>query len=65
MLLKMKPSKFGSAFEQIAIKKIQDGIVQLDNTNYFKVIKTSSINFQLKSEQEQVGLGLLGFLKGQ
>ncbi len=53
MLLKMNPSKFGSAHDQIAIKKIQDGIVQLDHNNYFKVIRTSSINFQLKSEQEQ------------
>lgn len=53
MLSRIKYRKYGSSQSQIDIKNIKDGIVSLNEGSYLKIIKTSSINFQLKSEQEQ------------
>jgi hypothetical protein len=39
--------------KQIEIKEIRDGILVLPNNEYRLAIKTSSINFELKSEEEQ------------
>jgi len=38
---------------QIAIKKISDNILVLPNEEYRVILETSSINFELKSEEEQ------------
>lgn len=38
---------------QIAIKKISDNILVLPNEEYRIILETSSINFELKSEEEQ------------
>lgn len=42
-----------SSRRQIQIKEVRDGILVLPNHQYRLVIKTSSINFELKSEEEQ------------
>lgn len=41
------------ARNQIAIKKISDNILVLPNEEYRMILETSSINFELKSEEEQ------------
>lgn len=51
-LLKKSLNKTSSR-TQIKIKEVRDGILILPNNNYRQVIKTSSINFELKSESEQ------------
>jgi hypothetical protein len=42
-----------SARNQIQIKEVKDGILVLPGKEYRAVIETSSINFELKSEEEQ------------
>lgn len=42
-----------SARRQIQIKEVKDGILVLPNNEYRVVLETSSINFELKSEEEQ------------
>lgn len=42
-----------SSRQQIQIKEVKDGILILPNNQYRLVIETSSINFELKSEDEQ------------
>lgn len=42
-----------SARQQIQIKEVKDDILVLPNNEYRTVIETSSINFELKSEEEQ------------
>jgi len=42
-----------SSRKQIQIKEVKDGILILPNNEYRIVIETSSINFELKSEEEQ------------
>ena len=42
-----------SSRKQIAIKEVQDGILVLPNNEYRLVLETSSVNFELKSEEEQ------------
>ena len=42
-----------SSRKQIAIKEVRNGILILPNNEYRLIIKTSSINFELKSEAEQ------------
>jgi len=51
-LLNKLKSKTNSR-KQIAIKEVRNGILVLPNKEYRLVIKTSSINFELKSEEEQ------------
>lgn len=51
-LLKKSLNKTSSR-NQIRIKEVKDGILILPNNDYRLIIKTSSINFELKSEQEQ------------
>jgi len=51
-LLNKSKSKTNSR-KQIAIKEVRNGIIVLPNKEYRLVIKTSSINFELKSEEEQ------------
>lgn len=42
-----------SARNQIAIKGVEDGIVLLPNGEYRAVLQVSSLNFELRSEEEQ------------
>lgn len=42
-----------SSRKQIQIKEVKDGILVLPNNEYRLAIETSSINFELKSEEEQ------------
>lgn len=42
-----------SSRNQIQIKEVKDGILVLPNNQYRIAIETSSINFELKSEEEQ------------
>ena len=51
-LLNKSKSKANSR-KQIEIKEVRDSILVLPNNEYRLAIKTSSINFELKSEEEQ------------
>jgi len=51
-LLKKSLDKVSSR-NQIAIKEVRDGILVLPNNEHRLIIKTSSVNFELKSEAEQ------------
>lgn len=51
-LLKKSQNKVSSR-SQIAIKEVRDGILVLPNHEYRLIIETSSVNFELKSEEEQ------------
>jgi len=51
-LLNKSKSKTNSR-KQIAIKEVRNGILVLPKNEYRLAIKTSSINFELKSEEEQ------------
>ena len=42
-----------SARNQIAIKEVRDGILLLPNNEYRAVLQVSSLNFELRSEEEQ------------
>ncbi len=42
-----------SSRRQIQIKEVRDGILILPNQQYRLIVETSSINFELKSEEEQ------------
>lgn len=42
-----------SSRRQIQIKEVKDGILLLPHNEYRTVIETSSVNFELKSEEEQ------------
>src|SRR3989344_9131023 len=53
MLLFNKSKDKLSSRRQIQIKEVKDGILVLPNHEYRVVIETSSINFELKSEDEQ------------
>lgn len=53
MLLFNKSKDKISSRRQIQIKEIKDGILVLPNQEYRVVIETSSINFELKSDEEQ------------
>lgn len=48
-----KSSKRASARQQIDIKGVRDGILMLPHNKYRLVLQVSSINFELKSEDEQ------------
>ena len=51
-LLRKSPNKQSSR-KQIAIKEVRDKILVLPNNEYRMVLETSSVNFELKSEDEQ------------
>ncbi|HSD98612.1 MAG TPA: TraC family protein [Patescibacteria group bacterium] len=53
MLLFQKSNKKVSSRKQIQIKEVRDDILILPRNEYRLVIETSSINFELKSEEEQ------------
>lgn len=53
MLFSTKSQKKVSSRRQIAIKEVRDNILVLPNNEYRLVIETSSVNFELKSEDEQ------------
>lgn len=42
-----------SARNQIAIKGVRDGILMLPNNEYRAILQVSSLNFELRSEEEQ------------
>lgn len=50
-----KRSKVSSR-QQIQIKEVRDSVLVLPNNNYRTILETSSINFELKSEDEQDAL---------
>jgi len=43
----------GSARSQIGIKEVKDGILILPDNRYRSILSTSSVNFELQSEDEQ------------
>jgi type IV secretory pathway VirB4 component len=43
----------GSARTQIGIKEVRDGILVLPDNSYRSILSTSSLNFELQSEEEQ------------
>lgn len=53
MLLLNKNKNKVSSRKQIQIKEVKDGILILPNNEYRLVLETSSINFELKSDEEQ------------
>lgn len=53
MWLLSKSKSKASSRRQIQIKEVKDDILVLPNNEYRLVIETSSINFELKSEEEQ------------
>ena len=53
MWLLNKTSKKVSSRKQIQIKEVKDGILILPNNRYRMVLETSSVNFELKSDEEQ------------
>ena len=53
MLLLNKNKNKISSRRQIQIKEVKDGILILPNNEYSLIVETSSINFELKSEEEQ------------
>jgi hypothetical protein len=56
MSILRKSNKKESSRLQIAIEGVRDGILILPNHNYRQVLSVSSINFELKSEDEQDAL---------
>jgi hypothetical protein len=53
MLLLTKSNSKVSSRRQIEIKEVKDGVLVLPNQEYRMVIETSSVNLELKSEDEQ------------
>lgn len=53
MWLFAKPKTKASSRRQIQIKEVKDDILVLPNNEYRVLLETSSINFELKSEEEQ------------
>ena len=53
MLLLNKNKNKSSSRRQIQIKEVKDGILVLPNNQYRIIVETSSINFELKSDEEQ------------
>jgi len=53
MLLFQKSKNKVSSRRQIQIKEVKDSILVLPNNQYRVILETSSINFELKSEEEQ------------
>ena len=53
MLLLNKSTNKVSSRRQVKIKEVKDNILVLPNNEYRVILETSSINFELKSEDEQ------------
>ena len=53
MLLLNKRKNKASSRRQIQIKEVRDGMLVLPNNEYRLAIETSSVNFELKSDEEQ------------
>jgi type IV secretory pathway VirB4 component len=53
MSLSSKPKVKGSARSQIGIKEVKEGILILADNRYRSILATSSVNFELQSEEEQ------------
>ncbi len=53
MLLLNKNKNKVSSRRQIRIKEVKDGILVLPDNEYRLIVETSSINFELKSDEEQ------------
>lgn len=53
MFLLQKSKNKTSSRRQINIKEVKDGVLVLPNNQYRTIIETSSINFELKSDEEQ------------
>lgn len=53
MWLLQKSNNKTSSRQQIRIKEVKDGVLILPGDQYRTIIETSSINFELKSEEEQ------------
>jgi hypothetical protein len=53
MLSTAKREKYGSARTQVGIKEVRDGILILPFNRYRAILSTSSVNFELQSEEEQ------------
>lgn len=51
-----KLNKFGSARSQIGIKEVKDGVLVLPDGRHCSILATSSVNFELQSEDEQDAL---------
>lgn len=56
MLLLQKSKSKTSSRQQIDIKEVKDGILVLPGRHYRAVLQVSSVNFELKSEDEQDAL---------
>lgn len=56
MSILRKSNKKESSRQQIAIKGVRDGVLILPNHNYRQILHVSSVNFELKSEDEQDAL---------
>lgn len=56
MSLLRKSNKRTSSRRQVAIKGVRDNILLLTGNNYRTVLQVSSVNFELKSEEEQDAL---------
>lgn len=53
MLLLNKNKNKESSRRQIRIKEVKDGVLVLPDSEYRLIVETSSINFELKSDEEQ------------
>jgi hypothetical protein len=53
MFLFQKSNKKLSSRQQIKIKEVKDGVLVMPNHQYRTIIETSSVNFELKSDEEQ------------
>lgn len=53
MSLFVKSKTRGSARSQVGIKEVRDGILMLPGNRYRLILSTSSLNFELQSEEEQ------------
>lgn len=53
MLGLQKSKTKSNSREQIAIKGVRDGVLMLPNNQYRVILHVSSLNFELKSEEEQ------------
>lgn len=56
MSILQKSNKKASARQQINIKGVRDGVLMLPNNQYRVAMEVSSVNFQLKSSDEQDAL---------
>lgn len=53
MFALQKSKTKASSRQQIAIKGVRDGVLMLPNNQYRAILHVSSLNFELKSEEEQ------------